>query len=244
MKFIAHRGESYDAPENTLPAFKLAWDNQADGIEGDFRLTADKQIVCIHDESAIRTSSRACIISETSLEDLFKLDFGSWKAPEWQGTIIPTLDEILSTAPNYGDIYLELKTGPEVLEPLAEVLAESKVNSNRIKIITFDEKTLAESRKNLKQIEAFLLKGISPELEANPLEEAKKLVKELKALDANGIDICNGDFITPEFVDIFHQAGLSFHVWTVDELERARFLQKCGIDSLTSNRACWLKDKI
>ena len=48
---VAHRGASYDAPENTLPAFKLAWEQGADAIEGDFFLTKDNQIVCIHDKT-------------------------------------------------------------------------------------------------------------------------------------------------------------------------------------------------
>jgi glycerophosphoryl diester phosphodiesterase len=53
---VAHRGASYDAPENTLAAFKLAWQQQSDGIEGDFYLTADRQIVCIHDADTKRTA--------------------------------------------------------------------------------------------------------------------------------------------------------------------------------------------
>ena len=39
---VAHRGASADAPENTLPAFELAWKQGADAIEGDFHLTKDK----------------------------------------------------------------------------------------------------------------------------------------------------------------------------------------------------------
>src|SRR5688500_13124508 len=46
---VAHRGASHDAPENTLASFRLAWEQGADAIEGDFRLTRDGEIVCIHD---------------------------------------------------------------------------------------------------------------------------------------------------------------------------------------------------
>jgi glycerophosphoryl diester phosphodiesterase len=49
---VAHRGASHDAPENTLPAFELAWKQGADAIEGDFHLTADGKIVCVHDRSS------------------------------------------------------------------------------------------------------------------------------------------------------------------------------------------------
>lgn len=45
---VAHRGASRDAPENTLPAFKLAWQQGADAIEGDFHLTKDGKIIRLH----------------------------------------------------------------------------------------------------------------------------------------------------------------------------------------------------
>ena len=51
---VAHRGASADAPENTLAAFRLAWDQKADAIEGDFYLTRDQRIVCFHDRDAKR----------------------------------------------------------------------------------------------------------------------------------------------------------------------------------------------
>ena len=51
---VAHRGASGEAPENTLPAFRLAWEQKADAIEGDFHLTSDGKIVCFHDSNTSR----------------------------------------------------------------------------------------------------------------------------------------------------------------------------------------------
>ncbi len=56
QSIVAHRGSSHDAPENTMAAFQLAWEQDADAIEGDFHLTADHEIVCIHDETTERTN--------------------------------------------------------------------------------------------------------------------------------------------------------------------------------------------
>src|SRR2546422_6416297 len=53
---VAHRGASHAAPENTLPAFRLAFDEGADFIEGDYWLTRDGHIVCLHDEDTARTA--------------------------------------------------------------------------------------------------------------------------------------------------------------------------------------------
>ena len=61
----ANRGASHDAPENTLAAFKLAWKQQADAIEGDFRLTADGKIVCIHDADTRRTCGVNLVVADT-----------------------------------------------------------------------------------------------------------------------------------------------------------------------------------
>ena len=64
----AHRGASYDAPENTLASFKLAWEQGADAIEGDFYLSADKQIVCIHDADTQRTAGMKLVVERTPLK--------------------------------------------------------------------------------------------------------------------------------------------------------------------------------
>lgn len=79
LTIIAHRGASHDAPENTLPAYKLAWQQGADGIEGDFRLTADGQIVCLHDPSTGRVGDRDLVVSESTLAELRQADMGVLK---------------------------------------------------------------------------------------------------------------------------------------------------------------------
>jgi len=67
---VAHRGSSFDAPENTLPAFRLAWEQGADAIEGDFLLTKDNKIVCIHDKTTKRFSDQNLVVAESTLEQL------------------------------------------------------------------------------------------------------------------------------------------------------------------------------
>ena len=74
-----------------MAAFHLAWQRSADGIEGDFRLTSDGQIVCIHDADAERVAGKKLVVSETPFAVLRDLDVGSWKAPQYQGGRIPSL---------------------------------------------------------------------------------------------------------------------------------------------------------
>ena len=70
----AHRGASGIMPENTLPAFEKAVELGADGVELDIQMTADGEIVVIHDEMVDRTSDGKGWVKEYTLEDLRKLD--------------------------------------------------------------------------------------------------------------------------------------------------------------------------
>ena len=70
VEWIAHRGASHDAPENTLAAVELAWRLDTDAVEVDCRLTADGQIVIIHDENTLRTAGRRVLVADATLEYL------------------------------------------------------------------------------------------------------------------------------------------------------------------------------
>ena len=115
---VAHRGASKQAPENTIPAFKLAWEQGTDAIEGDFQLTKDGAIVCIHDKDTKRVAGVKKIVEDTTLEELRKLDVGAWFGENWRGTVIPLISEVLAAIPDGKKIYIEIKSGPEILPKL------------------------------------------------------------------------------------------------------------------------------
>jgi glycerophosphoryl diester phosphodiesterase len=87
---LAHRGDSFRAPENTLEAARLGLQGGADGWELDVRLTLDGHPVVIHDESLLRTTDVASrfdgdsrrisgfLVGQFSLEEIRSLDAGSW----------------------------------------------------------------------------------------------------------------------------------------------------------------------
>ena len=88
-----HRGASGYAPENTLPAFQLAADMGADGVELDIQETKDGVIVVCHDETVDRTSNGAGWLKDYTFEELRKLDF-SYGNAAYEGTKIPTMEEV------------------------------------------------------------------------------------------------------------------------------------------------------
>ncbi|MEW6306614.1 MAG: glycerophosphodiester phosphodiesterase family protein, partial [Verrucomicrobiota bacterium] len=99
VEIIAHRGASYDAPENTMASVKLGWKQKADGVEIDIWLTKDGKIILLHDENTKRTTGVDKKVHEQTFDELRRQDAGSWKDPKFKGEKLPTLDEVLKTVP-------------------------------------------------------------------------------------------------------------------------------------------------
>lgn len=95
IEVAAHRGNVENAPENTMPAFTDAYGIDVDMIELDLRMTKDHEIVVIHDATVDRTSDGTGIVSDMTLAELKKLDFGVKYSEKFRGTRIPTFREFL-----------------------------------------------------------------------------------------------------------------------------------------------------
>ncbi|MFA6104927.1 MAG: glycerophosphodiester phosphodiesterase [Victivallaceae bacterium] len=239
MLWIAHRGESFDAPENTMSAFRLAAQSGADGIECDIHLTLDGEIVCIHDADTGRVSNADLKIAETSFPELRKLDFGSWKDARWQGEKIPLLAELLDVVKPGMKVFIEVKSGPAIINRLKPVLKKSALADNQIIIISFDQAAIAEAKKQLPQLKACWLCSY----DENCHPSAEEIINILRRNGADGVDSHCADFLDAGFVRKIHDAGFEFHVWTIDEPEKAAKFKKFGVDSITSNRAGFLKSR-
>lgn len=127
---IAHRGASGEAPENTLAAFSAALDQGADLIETDVRRTADGALVLFHDDDLLRTTDAAQVFPGRSpwrprdftLDELRRLDAGSWNDERFAGQRIPTVEEALDLVRGRAGLLLELKR-PNDEDDLAGELA-------------------------------------------------------------------------------------------------------------------------
>src|ERR1043166_5600031 len=95
VEIVAHRGASYDAPENTLVSQELAWKQGADAAEFDVRATKDGQLAIMHDPTTKRTAGRDAKFADLTLAELRTLDAGSWKDAKFAGEKVPTIDEML-----------------------------------------------------------------------------------------------------------------------------------------------------
>lgn len=125
-KIWAHRGESGHAPENTLPAFRLAWAMKADGIELDVQLSKDGTVVVIHDERVDRVSDGIGWVKDLTLEELKGLDVNrNVKFAAYGKGEIPTLAEVLDFAAETDmTVNIELKNNVVPYEGMEEKVLE------------------------------------------------------------------------------------------------------------------------
>jgi glycerophosphoryl diester phosphodiesterase len=246
-KTVAHRGASADAPENTLAAFRLAWEQGADGIEGDFMLTADGEVVCFHDPDTQRLAGQRHVVRETSLAELQRLDIGKWKGERWAGERTATLAEVLETVPAGKHIVIELKDGPEIVTPLGKILAAAGVAYSNVLIISLVDATIAECRRQLPELRCHWLSGYerdSSQSGASPWRpNAEEVIDKVQQLGAHGF----GSMSLPEhfndvFIDTLRAASIDeFHVWTVDDPEVARYYEQLGAWGITTNRPRFIR---
>jgi len=118
---VAHRGAHQGIPENSLPAYQKAIDLGADFVEIDVRTTKDGKFVSMHNSSVDSYVEGASgKVRDFSLAELRQLDIGSRVGPEWQGTRIPTFEEILDLCHGKIGIYLDLKDAP--IAPLIDII--------------------------------------------------------------------------------------------------------------------------
>ena len=245
---VAHRGASHDAPENTLAAFELAWEKQADAIEADFYVTKDRQIVCIHDKTTKRVSPqhRELVVAETTANELRKLDVGSWKHPRFATERIPTLEEVIGTVPEGKQIFVEIKTGTEILPLLKPKLAASNLKPEQIVIICFNENVVAECRKMMPQYKANWLTGYEQnEITGKWKPTRKDVLDTLAGTAATGLGT-NGNLevINDSFVGAVKAADLELHVWTINDADQARVFKSLGVRSVTTDRPAFIRDAI
>jgi glycerophosphoryl diester phosphodiesterase len=121
---FAHRGSSAYAPENTIAAFKLAVQQNADGIELDAKLSADEQVVVIHDQTIDRTTNGEGVVKDLPLHVLKQVDAGSKCDRFFCNERIPTLNEVFETVGRVTFINVELTNYASTRDSLPAKVAD------------------------------------------------------------------------------------------------------------------------
>lgn len=233
--YIAHRGASYDAPENTAASAKLAWEVGADAVEIDIYLASDNRIVVIHDKDTRRICGGKNLAVKTTPSLLLReLDAGSWKDPKYKGEKIPYFEEILATVPEGKNLVVEIKCGSEVIPHLERILAKSN-KKDQVIFISFGWDTILDVKKKFPDNKAYWLSG-----------NKQAAVKKLEQVAKNGLEGINMQYsaIDEELFSMAKKLNLEVLAWTVDDPDEARRLNAIGVTHLTTNRPDWLKKQL
>ena len=231
---VAHRGASIKAPENTIPSFKLAWKIGVDAIEGDFHLTRDGDIICIHDRNTERVAERKLVVKESTLSELLELDVGSYKGEQFRGCRIPTIGEVFSTIPPKKKIYIEIKCGTEIITPMLAEIKKANLSVDQVIFISFSKEVIKVIKETSPQYKVYLLGTLNHDDSGKIVPSKETILDILNQVSADGVSL-GQDLITEPLVKSIMEMGYEFHVWTVDDIETAKRFKKWGVQSITTN---------
>lgn len=235
LEIIGHRGSSYDAPENTVSSVKLAFEENADGVEIDVRMTFDNKIVGFHDENTSRLSVKNKKIANCTLEELKKIDIGVWKADKWKGTEISTLQEILDVTPSNKKVFIEFKCQESAFIELKNILGGLKEN---IVIVSFDRIILRASKNILPDIPVYWIQDL--ELDSYLTDW---IFEQSKKDGINGF-MFSESAIDSEIVKIANQEKLAIYSWTVNSPMIAKEFMDLGVTGIITDRPGWIRSQL
>ncbi len=240
---FAHQGGADLWPSNTLLAFQNAAELGVDVLELDVHLTADDDLVVIHDHTVDRTTNGSGRVGDMTVSELKKLDAGYKFTPDdgatypyrGQGVTIPTLDEVLTAFPNYR-INIEIKDdNRRAAEKLSEII-DAHQAQKRVIVVSFHDDPLAYFRK------------LQPEVAtgAGPGETRTFYILNLVHLwrfhrphaDAYQVPVSKGSarFDNTNFIDHAHWMNQQVHYWTINDADEMRRLLELGADGIMTDR--------
>jgi len=235
IKIIAHRGDSYAKPENTMAAFMSAWQKGADVVETDVYLTTDNKIVAIHDKNTQRTGDKDLPVMESSSQELRSVDVGSFKSKEFAGEKIPFLEDIIASVPDNKQLFIEVKDSDRIV-PFVKDVIEQGSKKEQMVIISFSLDVVKASKKQMPDVPAYWLRSARRDSDSGKYEPVDvALLDTVKQYNLDGLNV-NYKGISSELVKESHEAGYKIYVWTVNSKEDIKQMLKLGVDGVTTDR--------
>jgi glycerophosphoryl diester phosphodiesterase len=229
---VAHRGAAGYAPENTIAAFDKGLEMKADYIEIDVQRSKDGELVVIHDTTVDRTTDGTGRVGDLTVDELRRLDAGSFKSEEFAGEKIPTFEEVLDRYHGKIGILIELKA-PELYPGIEEAVAAELEERNLDK--PQNGKTIIQSFNfdSMKRMDTLLPKVPIGVLTSSKLHVTDTALREF----AQYADYFNPSYglVTKELVDKVHNLGMEIQSWTVRSPEAAQFLIDMKVDGIITD---------
>ena len=261
---IAHRGLSSRAPENTLVSYEEAYAAGADMMEIDIYLTKDNEVILLHDDTFARTTDITSPASkltdaevaatgrtranlrpiDLTLDQIKKLDAGSWKGAAYAGERIPTLREIIEFMRGK-DILLfcELKdTNMNVLEPAYEVIRSvGEEMLNQVAFISFNNPQTDYMVANHPDMPYGNLNSVSTDLN-NPIKTIHNILNTVLPMNATYNPSYGG--LNRAIIAESTARGLTLWPWTIDNTNDVRSFIDWGIAGITTDYADRTSDAV
>ena len=236
LLYVAHRGASYLAPENTLASIELAWELGAGAAECDVMLTADHRVILFHDKNARKLTGADLEIASATWNQLSGLTIRQKEThlPEYSGETIPLLEEVLATVPGDRMLVIEIKTGPEIMPHLEETVRKHW-KSGSISFISFDLDAIRAARGAFPEVPCYYLSMFRRDLNRH--------FDAILEAGLDGVDLRHG-MINRSVMKNCTAAGLEVWCWTVNDPDIALKMKELGVTAVTTDRPAWLKLKI
>ena len=223
-----HRGASGHAPENTLPAFQMAADMGADGVELDVQLTRDGVLAVCHDETIDRTSSGAGWLKDFTFDELRSLDFSNGNAA-YEDVKIPTMEEVFYLlAPTGLTINIELKTGIIFYENIEEKILDltKKMGwEDRVIYSSFNHYSVRKIKELDPGAKVGLLYGDGP----------IDMPGYGRRLGADALHPAFYNLQYPDYMEDCRRYGLDVNVWTVNSTADLMQCREYGVNAVITN---------
>ena len=206
---MAHRGFSAEAPENTMPAFQKCIDEDFSAAELDVQMLKDGTIIVMHDDNLKRTTGLDKDVWEVTYDEIKNLDNGSFFSSDFEGTTIPTLDEVIKLAGSGKDkLYLNIeikRNGHDdgIAEKVIKIIEDNNYMNNCDYVLTAYTSVIG--------------------------------IGDIETLEAADIISIQETFATYENIERIHRAGKRVFVWTINEMETMEKLVNLNVDAILTN---------
>lgn len=231
-RIIAHRGASADAPENTMPAFELAYWQGAHMLEFDVRPTADGEIVVFHDDTTERWNNQPQPIAALTLAQVQQLDI--------RGATVPTLAELLHWA-RTTDLALNVEIKTPAIERQVAQLVRDHGLVERVIVSSFQEQVLVAMHEVAPELDLGVLMW-TDSWPADPVLPEDWPTSALQRLRARAWHPTWKLPMLEQLIPRVRSAGFAVHVWTVDDPAMMRQLLELEVEGIITNRPATLRD--
>lgn len=228
---FAHRGASAYAPMNTLPAFELAVEQGADGIELDVHRSKDGHGVIVHDFTVDHTTNGSGRADSMTLAELKALDAGAWFGEAFAGTRIPTLNEVFEAVGQKLYVNVEIKSESAETDGVEQVTADVIAQYNmqeRVIVSSFNPLALHRFRQIMPEVAIGFL--YSPDMPIDTPALMRQLNLPYEALHPYH------EMIDAAYMEQAKRDGHRVNVWTVNDPARTLELRDFGVDAVITDK--------